>query len=111
MDPECLLQGFLSRPKVDRFSEGIRPYGGGMELLVAAFSAAFVLSALDYVRNFGWVRMPVAAVVAAASLALLGSTLTWSLLPLALACAFAALSSIVAVDRLTLVSSLMRRTR
>lgn len=82
-----------------------------MDLIAAAFSAAFVLSALDYIKNFGWVRVPVAAGASAASLALLGPETSWALIPQALACAFAALSLIVAVDRMTVVSSMMRRTR
>lgn len=82
-----------------------------MDLIYAALSAAFVLSAADYVRNLGWIRMPVAVCSATVSLALLGVPMDWSAAPPALAAAFAALSAIVAVERMTVLPSMMRRAR
>lgn len=82
-----------------------------MDLIYAALAAAFVLSAADYVRNLGWMRMPLAVGASALALGLLGVPMEWSTVPVTLAAAFAALTAIVAVERMTVIPSAMRRAR
>lgn len=82
-----------------------------MELLTAALSTALVLTALDYLVDLGWARMLIAALASVGALDLLGASVSWVTIPTALASAFIALASIIVVERLNLVSAVMRRSR
>lgn len=83
-----------------------------MDLLVAAFATALVLSALDYFIDLpGWARIALAVPMSAGALDLLGVPVTLALIPSSLACAFASLASIIVVERLTVMTAVMRRTR